>query len=171
MRSHRAPPPAAPRIEALYRTYGPLIYARCKRILRDDEAAQDATQEVFLRVMRHLDKIPPDASVAAWLSRISINYCLNTLRNGQKLQSYDRPPERAGQDLERVLADKDLVHQLLAKAPPPLRDSVVLHHVQGLKQGQVARALGVSRRTIIYRLDRFLELAERFQAKVDREAA
>ena len=171
MRSKPAVAPQSVAVEALYRKYGPLIYARCRKVLRDEQAAQDATQEVFLRVMRHLDKVPPNATAAAWLSRISINYCLNVIRDAKKTQTFAELPERSGGDPERVLLDRDLANRLLSQAPAPLRDSVIMHHVQGLKQGQVATALGVSRRTVIYRLDRFCAMAERFRAKSSREAA
>ncbi len=172
MRTQRQETVDAERVEALYRQYGPLIYGRCRKLLKDDEAAQDATQEVFLRVIRHLDKVPVTGSVAAWLSRISINYCLNLIRDEQRTDHGAEVPEPSGAPHpEHVLAQRDLAQKLLDKAPAPLRDSVLLHHMQGLKQGQVARQLGVSRRTIIYRLERFAELAARFQARVGREAA
>ena len=47
--------PADPaRLAALYRAFGPLIYSRCQRALREDAAAAAATQEVFLRVLDSL---------------------------------------------------------------------------------------------------------------------
>ncbi len=171
MRSQEAAAPRAVSVEALYRQYGPLIFSRCRRLLRDEEAAQDATQEVFLRVMKHLDRAPVNGNLAGWLSRISINYCLNLLRDGRKVEPSGDAPERAGANLEERLVCRDLANRLLEKTPPPLRDLVVLHHLEGFKHGQVAQTLGVSRRTILYRLDRFGELAERFRAKVAKEAA
>src|SRR3712207_4391029 len=74
------------RLEQLYRRYGPAIFSRCRRLLRDDAAAEDAASEVFLRIMRHIDKAPDDEAVMAWIYRISTNYCLNVLR-GQRHQA------------------------------------------------------------------------------------
>ena len=42
----------------LYRRHGPAVYARCRRMLGDDAAAEDATQETFLRVLGHLENAP-----------------------------------------------------------------------------------------------------------------
>src|SRR5437762_3845020 len=67
------------RLTGLYRMYGPIIYARCMRLLGDRAAAEDATQETFIRVHRHLHKAPDEA--LGWIYRIATNYCLNEIRN------------------------------------------------------------------------------------------
>ena len=48
---------ARERVAELYRTYGPAIYRRCVRLLGDREAARDATQEVFGKLMRDAIKL------------------------------------------------------------------------------------------------------------------
>ena len=65
------------RLAALYRKYGPAVYSRCRRILRDESLAEDATQEVFVRVLRHIDEAPDDEAALRWVYRIATNYCLD----------------------------------------------------------------------------------------------
>ena len=72
------------RLTALYRSYGPAIYWRCLRLLRDRAAAEDATQETFMRVLRHLDRAPDADEAIRWIWRIATNYCLNELRNSKR---------------------------------------------------------------------------------------
>ena len=67
-------------LESLYKRFGPIIYSQCCRILRDPAAADDATQEVFMRAISHLDSAPPEHAMLKWLRRICINYCLNMKR-------------------------------------------------------------------------------------------
>jgi DNA-directed RNA polymerase specialized sigma24 family protein len=55
----------------------------------------------------------------------------------------------------------------MKSAPERLASAAVLHHVHGLKQGQVAKALGVCRRTVLYRLGSFAEVAEKFAQTAD----
>jgi RNA polymerase sigma-70 factor (ECF subfamily) len=150
----------------LYRAYGPLIHARCRRLLGDRAAAEDATQETFLRVYRHLDQAPDAAEALRWIYRIATNYCLNELRDRRLRPALwaelSEAPETLGCDLEAALADRDLAARLVARAPEEVRDAAWLHHVDGLKQGEVARVLGVSRRTVVSRLALFTRNAEKF---------
>jgi RNA polymerase sigma-70 factor (ECF subfamily) len=149
------------RLARLFRTFGPLIYARCRRMLDDAAAAEDATQETFLRVQRHLDRAPPEA--LAWIYRIATNYCLNELRDrSRRAEPREQLPENGSADLEGALADRDLAARLVARAAPKLRAVAWLHHVDGLEQAEVARVLGVSRRTVVGRLAAFRQNAQKF---------
>ncbi|XXF76174.1 sigma-70 family RNA polymerase sigma factor [Myxococcaceae bacterium GXIMD 01537] len=152
----------------LYRHYGPAIFARCQRILGDGAAAEDATQETFMRVQRHLEKAPDTQAGLTWIYRVATNYCLNQLRDARlRPLSVPELPEVAapGAGLEAALLDRDFAVRLLAHMPEKLRAVVWLHHVDGLDQGEVARVLDVSRRTIVNRLAEFQERAERFLAR------
>jgi RNA polymerase sigma-70 factor (ECF subfamily) len=64
------------RLAALYREYGPVIYWRCAKLLRDEVAAEDATQETFLRVCRHLDAAPDTDEAQRWIWRIAHSLAL-----------------------------------------------------------------------------------------------
>jgi DNA-directed RNA polymerase specialized sigma24 family protein len=70
----------AERLADLYQKYGGVIYARCRRMLANDAAAEDAVQEVFLRVASHLDAAPTSVEALLWIHRIATNYCLPTAR-------------------------------------------------------------------------------------------
>src|SRR4051812_616812 len=101
----------------LYRRYGPFIYARCARLLDDHAAAQDATQETFMRVHRHLRKAPDSNQALGWIYRIATNYCLNEIRNRKlRPQPASDGPEHAGEHLEAVLANRDAVARLIRRS-------------------------------------------------------
>lgn len=153
------------RLTGLYRAYGPVIYSRCARLLGDGAAAEDATQETFMRVQRHLGNVPDAGQALAWIYRVATNYCLNELRDRRR-----RPEvrddlgdlaDRAG-DLEAVLVDRDLVARIVRRSPEKVRAVAWLHHVDGLDQGEVARVLRLSRRTVVNRLAEFKKNALKF---------
>src|SRR4051812_40798002 len=81
----------------LYLRYAPLVFRRARRLLADEQAARDATQEVFMRM---LDAFPPPGGgppPVAWLYRVTTNHCLNVLRDGKRRQALigqaaPRPP-------------------------------------------------------------------------------
>ena len=148
------------RLTELYRTYGPVIYARCLRLLGERAAAEDATQETFVRVHRHLDKAPEAKEALAWVYRIATNYCLNELRDRKhRPELRDELPEWSGASSEAVFADRDLAARVIQRSPEKLRVVAWLHYVDGIDQGEVARVLGISRRTVATRIAEFRRLA------------
>jgi RNA polymerase sigma-70 factor (ECF subfamily) len=154
------------RLTTLYRMYGPVIYARCARLLGDRAAAEDATQETFVRIHRHLAKAPDPSEALAWVYRIATNYCLNEIRD-RKLRPVAEAemPELATGNLEAALADRDLVARIVKRSPEEVRAVAWLHHVDGMDQGEVARVLGISRRTVVNRLAEFKANARKFVAR------
>ena len=133
--------------------------------MRDDALAEDATQEVFVRVLKHIDRAPDDAAVVAWIYRISTNYCLNRLRDraGQaEPMAPDMLPEPTAGHPERLLLDRQTAMQLIARAPPKLQPTAVLYFVDGRDHDQVAAALGISRRTVVNRLNDFIARSKKF---------
>jgi RNA polymerase sigma-70 factor (ECF subfamily) len=154
------------RLSELYRQYGGLIYARCRRFLRDDAAAEDATQETFLRAAVHLDRATGPGEAMAWIHRVATNYCLNELRDRRRrAEPRAELPELAAERVDEALADRDLAARLVARAPEKLRVVAWLHHVDGIEQGEVARLLGISRRTVVTRLQTFAENAHKFMRR------
>jgi RNA polymerase sigma-70 factor (ECF subfamily) len=149
----------------LYRAYGPIIYSRCRRLLGEDAAAEDAAQETFMRVHKHLDRAPDPRAALGWIYRIATNYCLNELRDRKRrAEPREELPEPDGdrRSEEGMLADRDLCERIVRRAPEKVRAVAWLHHVDGLDQGEVAEVLGISRRTVLNRLAEFGKNARKF---------
>ncbi len=64
----------------LIRRHQTRVYQIAYRLLKDPLAAEDAAQEVFIKVFKNARRFEPKASVSAWLNRITANLCLNLLR-------------------------------------------------------------------------------------------
>ncbi|HET9451079.1 MAG TPA: RNA polymerase sigma factor [Aggregicoccus sp.] len=151
------------RLSTLYRTYGPTIYARCRHILGDEAAAADATQETFLRVHRKLDAPISAQEVLGYIYRVATNHCFNVLRDRRRqAEPMAELPEGPGPNLEEALGQVDLARRLMAQLPQKLAAVAWLHHVDGLTQEELARVLGVSRRTVVNRLSDFQKSARKF---------
>ena len=65
----------------LYRRYGPLVYRRALKILGNAAEAEEATQEIFIRAFKGIDKFDERSKLSTWLFRITTNYCLNSIRD------------------------------------------------------------------------------------------
>ncbi len=149
------------RLAGLYARFAPVIFARCRRLLGDDAAAEDAMHETFIRVKQHLGSAPPEA--LAWIYRIATNYCLDELR-GRARHAEPRAdlPDAVAVNLEGALEDRDLVSRLIRRAPGKVAAVAWLRYVDGLEQQEVAEILGVSRRTVVNRLAEFTRNALKF---------
>jgi len=137
--------------------------------LRDKAAAEDATQETFLRVYKNLKNAPDDEGARLWIFRIATNVCLDQLRTrGRDLSGLEAVLVAGGRSAEEILGDQDLAAKLIARAPEKLRSVAWLYYVDGMDQEEVALALGVTVRTVQSRTASFLKRARKF---VRREAA
>lgn len=143
-----------PRVEHdlrhLYAAYGGSIRAHCVRLLGDTASAEDACQEVFLRVRRYAGRLPEGADVRPWLFRVATNHCLNELRS--RTVRARTPPQLGASstaNLEDVMAARGDARRLLERLPPKARAIAWLTYVDGMLQQEVAEALGVSRRTVV----------------------
>lgn len=151
----------------LYREYGPAVYRRCLRLLRDKEAAKDATQEVFVKLVRDMQRLEGRVDVLPWIYRVATNHCLNLRRDARRRGEEALEPELevapggpAGLFPQRLLAQ-----QILSRFDAATQAVAVGVFVDGMEHEEVAAVLGISRRTVSRKLERFLENARKHLAR------
>jgi RNA polymerase sigma-70 factor (ECF subfamily) len=148
------------RAAELYRAYGPAVYRRCLRLLRDREAARDATQEVFVKLVRDIGKLGEPEVALPWIYRVATNHCLNVIR-GRGRHKEDTLPEYeiAEGAAPSSFADRHLAATVLSRFDEGTQAVAIGVLVDGMGHEELASALGVSRKTVERRLARFLERA------------
>jgi RNA polymerase sigma-70 factor (ECF subfamily) len=136
----------------LYEQYLGQVYGLCLRLTADRALAEDAAQEVFIQLWRRIDSFRGDSSFSTWLHALCSNTAISYLRR----QKSWRQRIHLGEDVE------ELTQALEAEAPPDLADLdacirrlperarliFVLHAVEGYRQEQVARMLGIAPGTV-----------------------
>jgi RNA polymerase sigma-70 factor (ECF subfamily) len=127
-----------------------LVLRTALRMLARIEDAQDAAQEVFLRLHRHFGRVEP-ATVEAWLYRTTVNVCYDALRRRRPEADFgfDPPDPRpdALDDLEEA-GKRRVVAEGLKRLPPRERAAVVLCSIEGLGTAEAAKILGTSEGTV-----------------------
>jgi RNA polymerase sigma-70 factor, ECF subfamily len=142
--------------ELLVRSYLPAVYGLSFRYLKDKPTAEDATQEVFVKMWRHLSKFDQDKSFRAWILTITKNTCLDLLKKkspiafsrlrqseeednylADTLESHDLSPEESA---ERVFAEKSF-NNLLDKLSVSHRRVLSLYYDKGLNFREIAEEL------------------------------
>lgn len=145
----------------LYRALGPAVYRRCLKLLRDREAARDATQEVFVRVVRDIAKLDDPAIVLPWIYRVATNHCLNVIRDRGRRGEASLDLDLADAAADSPFPDRHLAGAVLSRFDEGTRAVAVGVLVDGMGHEELAGALGISRKTVERRLARFLERARR----------
>lgn len=154
-------------MDALIRASYADVYALCRRLLGDPCDAADATQEVYLRVVRSVLGFRGDSAFGTWLHRVTVNVCATALRRRGDVRGRGQSAgaaEFAGDDLvldepgpgERAERADLAVRtaRALAALPDDARQVVVLRDLQGLTTRQTAALLGISEGAAKVRLHR-----------------
>jgi len=130
-------------VEGLYQRYGPMVHRRCRHLLGSDDEALDATQDVFVQVLRYRERLD-DRYPSSLLYRIATNLCLNRIR------SRKRDPGLPGDEvLERIAGRVELdapilLDRLFGRHPESTRVMAVMHFRDGMTLDQVADQCGMS---------------------------
>ncbi len=158
--------------EACVRTYCTRLLVVARRILRNEEDAQDAVQEAFLAAFKQIGNFKGLSRLGTWLHRIVVNAALSRLR------SLQRHPEQSIEDLlphfgegehqidppgpwkatsDTILQQqesRELVQHCISKLPDSYRTVLLLRDIEGLETEETARMLGTSQGVVKTRLHR-----------------
>jgi RNA polymerase sigma-70 factor, ECF subfamily len=142
-----------PAFEQLMAEHRQRVVRTAYRLLGRMEDAQDAAQEVFLRLLRNLDRIEGDPQ--AWLYRVTVNICNDHYRRRTIMADPEIEQADPAPDPERVLA-LDERRRLLMEGLETLgereRTAVVLRDIEGLSTREVAAIMGVEEVTVRTRI-------------------
>jgi RNA polymerase sigma-70 factor (ECF subfamily) len=138
----------------LYRRYGFLLRRRCRTLLGDEHAAEDALQEVFVKFVQSSDALRAAQNRVGWMYRVVDRCCLDLIRRRKVRRAEpldlheDVGARHPGVDIEA----RNAVMRLLGELTEAEYEVAVLAYVDGLNQKDIAAALGLSRPTIWKRL-------------------
>lgn len=145
----------------IVRRYSPRVFRFAGRFFRQYAQVEEIAQDVFLKAFTQLDKFEGRGSLEGWLTRITVNTCLNALRHGKynTEQTFseltddestwleDKLTEAGGEEqttAEDKLVAADLVHRVLAVLPPDIRLVLTMIDGEGYSIKDAAAATGWS---------------------------
>ena len=145
--------------DELMRAHQDRVFGVCLRMLRDREAALDATQETFLTVFRKADRFSGRSAFSTWLYRVAVNTCYDALRRNKRratepLPEHVDPADPHSGDALAAAEVRPSIEQALAALPPEFRAAVTLADLEGLALHTVADLLAVPVGTVKSRLFR-----------------
>jgi RNA polymerase sigma-70 factor (ECF subfamily) len=145
--------------DQLMRAHQDRVFAVCLRMLRDREAALDATQETFVTVLRKADRFAGRSAFSTWLYRVAVNTCYDQARrrgrhDAAPLPEANDPEDVSAGDAYRSVEVRPEIEAALAALPDEFRAAVVLSDVEGLALQTVADILEVPVGTVKSRVFR-----------------
>lgn len=137
-------------VSVIYNTYADMVYRIGLMMLRSTAEAEDALQNVFVRLIRSEQEFRGSEHVKAWLIVTAKNICRDMLKSQwrQKRVDMEQLPEAEDESDE----DSREIWSMLMSLPEKLRLPVYLHYYEGYKTIEIAGMLGVNHATVRTRL-------------------
>jgi RNA polymerase sigma-70 factor (ECF subfamily) len=154
-------------IGAYYARYGPMVLRRCRRLLKDEQSAFDAMQEVFLKLLLARERLTGEYP-SALLYRMATNLCLNRIRNERRcttsdyldifhhLPQFDNP--------ESALVAGNLLDFIFRRERESTRQVAVMYFIDGMTIKEIASTMKLSISGVHKRLEK---LRRRIREKGD----
>lgn len=162
---HRHGDPGA--FDEVYERFSSMVYGLAYRMAGKAEEAEDLTQEIFVRIFRHLGRFNGRSALKTWIYRITLNHCRSRLsrrrwlmrpiveEGGEEEQGVQLVDERRGPE-SRALADdaSRQIHRALTRVKPVFKEAVVLRDLEGLSYEEIAEILSIRIGTVRSRIAR-----------------
>ena len=134
---------------ALYSQYCEGMFIVAQRYMKDTAAAEDAMQEAFVKAFSKLEQFKGDVTFGAWLKRIVINRCLDTIKS-KKLET-----ESMDESIFKIVEDDDQwevsdeatvsdISSAIEQLPDKYRVVVQLFLVEGYDHNEISGILSIS---------------------------
>lgn len=153
--------------ESLVKRHTRRVYNLCYRFTGNSAAAEDLSQEVFLRVYRTIESYQPEqGAFPTWLTSVARNLLVDHYRRSRRDRLTDSMDDASSQvetkqasgDSPEQLAHaaelSDQIQQALAKLSPELREAVILRDLQELEYREIQSVLQIPEGTVKSRINR-----------------
>ncbi|MCB9282549.1 MAG: RNA polymerase sigma factor [Lewinellaceae bacterium] len=145
----------------LYDKYSNKVYSRCLSLLRDVALAQDATQEVFVKIYLNLSRFSERSQFSTWVYSITYNFCIDMIRRNKKQQALfsddiEKTPDLVDEvpDEELMAMEVDRLKDVLEKIPVGDKAILLMKYQDDMQIKEIADALDKTESAIKMKLKR-----------------
>ena len=143
-------------LKELYARFSKQIYSLARRMLRDESAAEDVTQDVFVKIwQKALDYMQSKGSVSTWVMTIAHHSAVDAIRRRNSHETVvleEGELERYADEHSDNRLEQVTVSRALAALEPGERGLIELAYFEGLSHSQLATRTGIPLGTIKSRL-------------------
>ena len=153
-------------IAQLYDDYGDMVFRLAYSVLLNRADAEDAVQDMFIKIIGKVPEFGDRAQEKAWISRVIVNQCRDQLRK-RKLRLYtplEEVLEQSGSDLSVPGPEESGgigLLQMVLSLGEKYREPLILHYFEGFSIEEVSSILGIGQSAVKMRLSRGREMVKK----------
>ena len=141
----------------IYHEYANLVYNLSLHYLQDTEDAQEATQDVFVKIYKKIEGFNQKSSLKTWIYRITVNHCLDVIKSkNRKIRKFF---SREAEDRDSIdfnhpgikLESKEAVKKIMEainELPENQKTALILKSIEGLSQKEIAEILSIKEKAL-----------------------
>lgn len=158
----------------LYSRYASKIYGKCLAILKDETLAEDATQEIFMKIFLNLSRFEEKAKFSTWIYSITYNFCIDYLRRKNKQDNIfsDDEIEKAP-DIPDDIPDEALIEMevkqlknVLDNMPVGDKAILLMKYQDDMSIKEIADVLEKSESAVKMKIKRAKEKAQKLKEEI-----
>lgn len=145
----------------LYSRYADKVYSKCLSLLKNEASAQDAAQDIFLKIFLNLAKFNKKSRFSTWVYSITYNYCIDTIRRKKKEKTILTDDDNEHDAPEEDVDEKEILEMeierlafVLDKVPEEDKMVLLMKYREGLSIKDISKAFNKSESAIKMKLKR-----------------
>ena len=151
----------------LYRKYADKVYRKCITLLKDQGLAEDATQEIFVKIMLSLANFNEKAQFSTWVYSITYNFCIDIIRKQKKTKNLfvddiERAPDVADEIPDEFLRSMEVKRLKIVLNTIPTDDHAILlmKYQDDMSIKDIAEGMGKTESAVKMKIKRAKEKAQ-----------
>lgn len=147
----------------IYIDHSKMVFNLCLNYLQNTEDAEEATQDVFIKVHEKIDGFRADSSLKTWIYRITITHCLDVIKAKNRQKRFGFMQSLFGKSGEEVIPQKNFNHpgveleskeavqellELIQELPENQKTALILKSIDGLSGKEIAEIMKLSEKAV-----------------------
>ncbi len=159
--------------DILYKRYSAKVYARSISLLKNEVIAQDAVQDIFIKILTNLSKFEGKSKFSSWLYSITYNHCIDYIRRNKKSRTlqldevFDLEAEKSEIDDKLILETQfSQLKYIMEEIPPKDKSILFMKYQDGMSIKDISEVTNKSESAVKMQIKRakekFMNLKDNF---------
>ena len=159
--------------DQLYSRYINKVYSKCISLLKDEAKAEDATQEIFLKIFMNLAKFNRKSKFSTWVYSISYNFCIDYIRKSKKSRNLFSSEEAEGKEVIDEVDDSVLLEMhverlkiVLDELPVDDKAVLIMKYQQELSIKEISEIIDKSESAVKMKIKRAKHKSQKYYKQI-----